>query len=225
LKSLRLILLLIIALCLLLGVCGCMSNVEQNCAEEMQRLALDYLNNLYDDEFMPRSYSSSDWAYNYESVIFSSKKYDDSVVVRIYEDNGNYVFKDNYYELSMKAEAEQFFKDIAKNNGCMLETKVRFISLGSDDINAADPFSKYVEQGNCHLEVYFIANQSFGDAIINSILNDVCKAKVKGNMRFLVTDDSELLDEFSISEIVNEKSESVLEKKSYTINSSFQVVE
>lgn len=39
------------------------------------------------------------------------------------------------------------------------------------------------------------------------------------------TSDEDLLSIYSISEIVNEKTGSIIEKKSYTINSNFKVVE
>lgn len=209
-----------------MGVCGCMSENKTNKAEEMKKIALEYLNSNYNDSFTAIGYSDGDWAYDYSTVNFTSQNYNDTVEVKIYDENGTYSFKDDYFKLVMKDEAETLFASISLKYGYSSEIKVRFISSELPEALANNAtFSDYIETGKCNLEVYFISNSTFDESSINSILTDICNKKVMGNIRFVVTDDEGLLDQYSISEIVNEKAESVLQKQSYSINSNFEVVE
>lgn len=198
---------------------------KTNKAEEMKEMALEYLNNSYEDTFTAKGYSSSSWAYDYSLVSFTSKKYSDTVRVYIYEENGAYSFDDDYFRLTMKDDAEKYFESFISEYGYNAEVKVRFISLGASEINANAPFTDYAANGRCNMEVYFISGDAFAQSDVKAVLTDLSSAKIMGIFRFVVTNDSELLSQYSISEIVNEQADSILEEHSYSINSSFEIAE
>ena len=210
--------LLFILLILIMGVCGCMSMEKTNKAENIKNLALKYLGENYDDEFTPLVYSDGGWAYDYYTVTFSSKKYSNTVEVKIFEDNGNYYFDDNYFNLVMEEEAEDYFRAIASNYGYNAETKVHFIS--SVTLSELEPnisFSDYIESSKCIIEVYFISDTDFKSEDIKSILKDIRSAKIMGDFRFIVTNDDGLLSQYSISEMVNEQADSILRELRYSV--------
>lgn len=214
------------SLILIMGMCGCMSNNNSNKAEKIKDKALEYLNNNYDDTFTALGYSDGDWAYDYSTVNFTSEKYSESVEVRVYEENGTYSFTDDYFKLYMENDAVAYLKNIVSKYGKDNEVKVRFISPKLPDLlNTKATFSDYVASEKCNLEVYVISGSAFNESDITDILSALCDAKIMGNFRFLTTTDINLLSQYSISEIVNEKADTITEKKSYSINSSFEVVE
>lgn len=200
--------------------------LKNNKPEDIKNIALKYLNENYTDEFTVLGYSGANWAYNYATVNFLSETYSGDVEVRIYEDNGVYSFEDDYFKLYMKTDAENFFKSLVSEYNSNVVVKVNFISSELPEALATSAsFSDYLSSEKCNMEVYFISNKSYKESDIKSILSSVCDSKVMGHFRFVVTDDSELLSQFSISEIVNDKVEKIIEEQSYTINSDFQIVE
>lgn len=225
-KKYKQLFLLLMSLILIMGMCGCMSNNNSNKAEKIKDKALEYLNNNYDDTFTALGYSDGDWAYDYSTVNFTSEKYSESVEVRVYEENGTYSFTDDYFKLYMENDAVAYLKNIVSKYGKDNEVKVRFISPKLPDLlNTKATFSDYVASEKCNLEVYVISGSAFNESDITDILSALCDAKIMGNFRFLTTTDINLLSQYSISEIVNEKADTITEKKSYSINSSFEVVE
>lgn len=211
---------------LAMGVCGCMKDNKSNGAEEAKRIALEYLNKNYDDTFTALGYTSNNWAYNYESIRFNSQRYDDAIEVRIYNENGDTTFKDDYFKLTMKTDAEDYFAAIASKYGYKTETKVNFAFFElPEGIDGNSKFSEYVSTGKCDIEVYYISNFAFDEYSVNSILNDVCNAKIMGYFRFIETNDNNLLAQYSIDEIVNEKSDSIISKQRYTIDTDYKVVQ
>ncbi len=196
-----------------------------NNAESMKNMALEYLNEKYDDTFSALGYSDGDWAYDYSTVSFISEKYGDTFEVLISQEDETYIIKDNYFMLTMKEDAEKYYEAFASKYGYTVEVKVRFISLGTSEIDANMPFSDYITNGKCNMEVYFISSSAFTDEHVKSIMTDICNAKNMGIFRFVVTNDRDLLSQYTISEIINEKADSVLEKKSYSIDSHYEIVE
>lgn len=225
-KKYKQLFLLLISLILIMGVCGCMSNNKSNKAEETKDKALEYLNANYEDAFKALGYSDGDWAYDYSTVNFASEKYSESVEVRVYEENGTYSFTDDYFKLYMENDAVTYFKNIVSKFGKECEIKVRFTSPELPaSLNTKATFFDYVASAKCNLEVYIISGSAFDESNITAILTEICDAKIMGNFRFTVTNDKELLSAYSISEIINDKADGVIEKKSYSINSNFKVVE
>ncbi|HBM98595.1 MAG TPA: hypothetical protein DD413_04145 [Ruminococcus sp.] len=203
-----------------------MSDNITNKAEKTKDIALEYLNGNYDDVFTALGYSDSDWAYDYSTVKFNSAKYSKSVEVRVYEIDGKYFFKDDYFKLYMEDDAVLFFKNIVNKYKKENEIKVRFISPELPDLlSTKATFLDYAASSECNLEIYIISSSEFNKSDIDAILSEICNAKIMGIFRFTVTNDKDLLSACSISEIVNEKTDSIIEKKSYSIDSSFKAVE
>lgn len=203
-----------------------MSNNKSNKADKIKDKALEYLNANYEDTFTALGYSDGDWAYDYSTVNFTSEKYSKSFEVRVYEESGTYAFTDDYFKLYMENDAVAYLKNIANKYEKDNEIKVRFISPELPDLlNNKSTFSDYVASEKCNLEVYIISASSFSESDITAMLSDICGAKIMGNFRFAVTNDKDLLSAYSISEIVNDKADSIIEKKNYSINSNFKVVE
>lgn len=224
-KRLKQLTLLLVTLIMMMGVCGCISNNNSNKAEKIKDKALEYLNENYDDTFTALGYSDGDWAYDYSTVNFTSEKYSKSVEVRVYEANGTYSFQDNYFKLYMENDAVSYLKNIVSKYGKENKVKVRFVSPElPDSLDTNATFSDYVSSSKCNLEVYIVSDSAFNERDITAILSEICDAKIVGNFRLIVTNDKDLLSAYSISEIVNEKTDSIIEKKSYSINSSFEVV-
>lgn len=222
----RKIVFLLLSLLILMGMNGCMTSNKTNEAEMMKTVALEYLNKNYEDSFTALGYSDNSWAYDYSVVNFKSNKYSDNVSVRIYDKNGIKSFTDDYFKLSMKEDAENYFEAIATAHGYAAETKVRFLSstLPSDMDNHA-LFSDYVASGKCNIEVYFIFNSPFSKKAVSEILSEICAAKIMGNIKFVVTSDKELLSQYSIDEIINLQNSKVLDKQSYSISSDFTIID
>ena len=203
-----------------------MSNNNSNKADKIKNEALEYLNANYDDTFTALGYSDGDCAYDYSTVNFISKKYSESVEVRVYEKSGTYAFADDYFKLYMANDAVAYLENIVSKYEKDREIKVRFISPElPESLNNKSTFYDYLASEKCNLEVYIISDSSFDESNIAAMLSDICSAKIMGNIRFMVTNDKDLFSAYSISEIVNDKADSIIEKKNYSINSNFNVVE
>ena len=225
-----------------MGMSGCMSefmsnymndymieyilSTKTNKAEKMKNIALDYLNENYDDSFTALGYEGESWAYDYATVSFNSQKYNEMVKVEIYDENGTYSCKDNYFKLAMKEDAESFFTSIVTKYGYNAEVKVRLTNpeLPEGLANNAT-FSEYIASGKGRVFVYFITNASVDKNDINSILTEIFDNKICGIMKFIVTDDADLLSQYSIDEMIDKKSESILESQKYTLYDSIEFVE
>jgi len=220
------LILMLISFILMMGVCGCMFNNNTNRAERIKDIALEYLNENYDDTFTPLGYSDGGWAYDYSWVKFNSEKYSKSIEVRIYEVDGNYSFEDDYFKLYMENDAVLYLKNIVNKYVKENEVKVRFISpILSDSLGIKATFFDYLASDKCRLEVYIISGSAFSESDIDAIICDICNAKIEGDFTFIVTSDKELLSAYSIDQIVNEKADSIIEEKSYSINRSFEMIE
>lgn len=225
-KRKRQLSLLLITLIIIIGVCGCMSTNDTNRAEKIKDLALNYLNDKYDDTFKPQGYSNGDWAYEYSSVSFISEKYADSVEVQVTKSGDDYLFEDDYYKLTMKEETEKYFEKLVERNGYEVEVKVDFSGTEMPtDLDSNSTFTELTETGKCNIEVYFISLSVFTDDSITAVMNDIANAHIMGHFRFIQTDDSNLLAEYSISEIVDEKSGAILNKQSYSINKNYEIIQ
>lgn len=129
-----------------------MTKNSGNTAEKMRDLALNYLCTKYDDTFTAKGYSDSNWAYDYATVTFSCEKYEDETVeVRIHKSaDGTYWYEDNYFRLTMKSDAEGYFKKIVKNADTRI--KIRFPGgVWSGDIDDAKTFEEWINKGSIPL--------------------------------------------------------------------------
>lgn len=125
----------------------------------------------------------------------------------------------------MMDDANKYFYDIS-NKYIESSVKVRFdnSSLPSN-LNNNSSFSDLINSGKSNIGVYFISNSLFSQNQINLILNEIASNKIMGTFKFIQTNDSKMLVEYSISDIVNNYSKYVILEKSYTINSNFEINE
>lgn len=202
-----------------------MSDNKQNSPEEMRDKALNYLNSKYDDTFTSKSYSSSNWAYEYASITFNSEKYPDFVVeVRAYKnDDGTYSYQDNYFKCFMHDEAVVFFESMV-NDVEPLTVKVRFPgTIWSDELNKAVSFNEWVSNGNCTVDVFFITRQELADEDKDTVVHNIANNSISGTVTFLMTSDSNNLLDQQLDDILNAQSSYVESKSEYYINSKFEI--
>jgi len=209
---------------LMIGACGCMLNNNENKAEIIKDAALKHLEQNYSDSFKPLGYVSDDWAYDYSTVSFESKKYDDTVEVRVYSGDSEYIFEDNYFTLVMHDDSEEFFDRIIRGYGLSAVVKTKFVSFSlPKNLDGELSFAEYVSSEQCNMEVYLITEADVDSQILESILTDICNAKIMGLVKFVTTNDKNLLSDYDIDAIANNEKELVKSKTSYCIDNEFHV--
>lgn len=216
---------LFLVIILNLGVCGCMVNNKKIKAENMRDNAFDYLNTNYEDTFTEKGYSSSNWAYDYSTVTFSSEKYDDALVeVRIYKNkDGSYTFRDDYFHLYMQNDAELYFTEFL-NEINPLTIKVRFPNtIWSDELDGASSFNEWKAKGKCSIDVYFITQYEIETSIQKEVVNKIAFEKITGLVTFLSTDEINNLRDETLDNILNNQNDFIKSKKDYYINSDFEI--
>lgn len=213
------ILLFLLIPTLIFSLTGCLDKKD----ESYEELTLKYLNDTYsnkNDTFTFISYQYDLFPGSHDCCYFKSEKYNETITVYFSKENNNYSFRDNYFQLYMKEDAEKYFYDISKQYQT-IETKVRFSSPYLS--NASSSFDEYINNGECNIDVYFISNNKFTDENINSILNNIINDKIYGCFNFIVTDDQNLLSNYTLDAILNNQSEMFVSNDKYYINSNFQI--
>lgn len=222
-RGLKRLAFLLIAL-LSIGVCGCMSGEDTNQPERMKDMALAYLNEHYDDVFMPLSYFDGDWAYEYESITFTSEKFPDAIVeVRGYKnDNGSYRFKDNYYHCYMLDGAVSYGKELLAGENTVV--KVRFANtVWSDELAGAQSFAEWQEQGTARVDFFMITGNALSADVQTGIVSKIADDKVCGYVTFIETEEDNLLQEIPLDEILNNHNKFVVSENDYFINREFEI--
>ena len=209
---------LLVVLCI--GVCGCMSNQKQNQAETTRERALEYLRSNYEDVFTAQAYSANNWAYRYESVTFTSKKYPGATVeVRVYQNEDNSVtFVDNYFHCYMMQDAVDYSKSLLGTN--TVSVKVRFSnSIWSDDLVDAKSFTQWKELGNCEMDVFVIAKEALSQNEQTAFMETLVLEKITGMVTFFTTSDAELLVDYTLDDVLNNQSKLIQSRSQYYVNS------
>lgn len=218
-------LLLLITILIMIGVCGCMdTNKKDTLAEEIRTEALAYLNNNYSDTFTAKLFIASNWAYEYESITFTSQKYPDAVVeVRVYKnDDGTYRFKDNYYHCYMMDSAASYGKALLAEENAVV--KVRFANtVWSDELNGARSFEEWVERESARADFFVITGNALSADEQIEIVGKIANDKVCGYVTFFVTTEENLLQDMSLDEILNQQSKFVVGENKYFINRQFEI--
>lgn len=218
-------LLLLITIIIMMGVCGCMETKNKDVlAEEIRTEALAYLNNSYSDTFTAKVFTASNWAYEYESITFTSEKYPDAIVeVRVYKnDDGTYRFKDNYFHCYMNDSAVTYGKAIVAEENAVV--KVRFPNtVWSDELAGTQSFEEWKTQGAACADIFVITQNALSGDAQAEIAGKVAKDKVLGSVVFIVTNDENLLQDKTLDEILNNQSKFVVSKNDYYINSNFEI--
>lgn len=219
------LLLLLISIFIMIGVCGCMeTNNKDTLAEEIKTEALAYLNNNYSDTFTAKVFSASNWAYEYESITFTSEKFPGAVVeVRVYKnDDGTYRFKDNYFHCYMNDGAVNYGKAIIEEENAVV--KVRFPNtVWSDELAGAQSFEDWKAQGTACADIFVITQNALSKDAQTAIAGKVAKDKVLGSVVFIVTNDENLLQDKTLDDILNNQSKFVVSKNDYYIDSNFEI--
>lgn len=206
------------------GMAGCMSN-NKNMPEKMKETVLAYLNEEYTDTFEVKNYTSENWAYEYRSMTVYSSKYADTFNVKIYEDNEGFKFKDDYFKLTMKEDANIFFADIIEKYNQEGKTIVRFSSPAlPESLDNSATFIDYVKTGKANLDIYFLSDKDFEENDVNSILVEIRDYKIICNVYFVVIENMSLLEEYSMDEIFSAKREKIVKESYYFIDNEYKIV-
>lgn len=216
-------LLLIIGI-IMFGVCGCMTKNSGNTAEKMRDLALNYLCTKYDDTFIAKGYSDSNWAYDYAAVTFSCEKYEDEIVeVRVHKnEDGTYRYEDNYFKLAMKSDAEGYLKKIVQNDDTRI--KIRFPgSVWPGDIDGAKTFEEWLNKGTCIVDVFVLSDEEMAKENKEDILSSIVNDKMCGSISFFVVKTIESVENISLDTLLNNQTEYVISKEEFHIRADFTI--
>lgn len=210
---------------MILGLCGCAAgNSGEPNPEKIQKKTQKYLNDLYEDTFTPRTYTSSNWAYTYESLTFTSEAYPGGIVeVRVYQnEDGKYWFKDNYYQHYMYADAVSYGQSLL--GGEIAEVKVRFPNTVWSDELSGKTFAEWKASATAQAEFFVITKEALSPATQEEIANKMAGDKVSGRIVFYTTGEADLLQSKTLAEILNNQRELLADGGSkYTVDSSFAV--
>ena len=200
----------------LLGVSGCMNyghgTVSENpkmtknlLAEKKKNDALKYLTEKYtDDEFVEQAYSQSDWAYDYETIVFLSKKYNEKFSVYIEDSNLQESFYDNYYTLYMKTEAEKYYYDMCEDLiGNKFAVKVRFNDDNINDSAGKISFEEYIENFHSNIDICFIISSDLDRNSQESIINRFIEKQYSESICFYMVGLIDTVESMSYDEVVN----------------------
>ena len=195
-----------------------MGGSNKKTIEEKKEMALNYLNEKYDDRFTAKGFESKSWAYDYDSIMFYSDKYSEIVYVRLYENGGVVSFQDSYFAICMKDQANVFFANIAKDYGIQSATKVEFINEYEMSENSADSFEHYVQSNSCEVEACYLSANEFSIDSITTFLAKVSSTNVSGIFRFFQVKDIALAESMSFSDIMNDKDSIICASRSFKVD-------
>lgn len=153
--------------------------------ESAKDKALEYLNTKYSahgDTFTPVSFTPSDWSDPDATVTFKSQKYNDQIVtVFIHSDKEN-SYSDDYYQLCMADEVEQYFVNVAKEHGINAKASITFSSTGAYDenVDAKWTFEDYVNEGLGNMYCYYVLTEDVKDSQAQEIVEDIANRGIYG---------------------------------------------
>lgn len=190
-------------------ISGC--GLENVLPESEKDKALEYLNtkySAYEDTFTPVSYIPSDWSDPDSTVTFKSQKYDDQIVtVFIHSDKEN-SYSDDYYQLYMADEVEQYFVNVAKEHGINAKTSIKFSSTGAYDekVDAKWTFEDYVNEGLGRMISYYFVTDTMEEVKANELVKDLARKGIKGRVDiYLCSNEEDLQKIIENEELASEK--------------------
>ena len=180
-----------LAIAVIISGCG----LENVLPESEKDKALEYLNtkySAYEDTFTPVSYIPSDWSDPDSTVIFKSQKYDDEVTVFIHSDKENF-YSDDYYQLYMADEVEQYFVNVAKEHGINAKASITFSSTGAYDekVDAKWTFEDYVNEGLGLMDSCYFVTASLEEEKVNALVKDLSRRGIVGSVDFYLCSSEE----------------------------------
>jgi hypothetical protein len=197
-----------------------------NRAEKMRDLAYNYLNENYDDTFVAKGYSSENWAYDYATITFGSKKYAEALIeVRAYKnEDDTYSFKDNYFRYDMNADAVKYLEDRLGLQGARI--KMRFPgSVWSDDLAGAKNFIEWKNQGTCTIDVYVLTQEELVEENMVAFVNAIAANKISGSISFCWVKTMDAVADIGLDDFLNNQAAYIQSKREYYINSDYKVEE
>ena len=201
----------------MIGASGCMGSANQKSIEEKKNIALQYLEESYDDTFTAKGYESKSWAYDYDSLFFYSDKFSDTFCVRIIENDTKVTFKDNYLRFYLNNSAIDYFKSIASNYGVAPDIKLEFISEYLTAEKGTRSFEDFIKSHSCTVEVCFISTDEYSDEVITALVDDISNANVTGIIRFVTVKNSLIINDLSMSDILSDNRKIVVNQKYFSI--------
>lgn len=220
-KIIKLLLVLVTVTSIMLGVCGCMNN-NITSPEYVREKALEYLAANYDDTFTALGYADGGWAYEHVNITFSSQKYFGAPVeMKVFEEDGNLTFVDNYYHCFMKDDAIEYFVSLLNEQGTVF---VRFPGyVWSDELNGATTFSQWKESGDCCLDVFVLTKDTLSEDTQNTFVSTVVNEKISGTITFFTTKSNVSLSGCTLDDILNNLDQYIDSEVNYSIDSNFEI--
>lgn len=221
----------------MIGVSGCMNNSngtvpentiknENAIAEKKKNEALEYLSEKYlDDKFAEQAYRQSNWAYDYDVFVFHSNKYNADFSVYMEEVDSQVKFRDDYYTLYLKDDAENFYykmcKDIINNT---FSVKVRFNDDSINDSTGKITFEEYISFPHSNIDVCFVISGDSDISAQEDIISRFIEKKYSESICFYRVDTIEEVESMNYDEVVNGNNK--VEKLSrYNINDDLSVTQ
>ena len=189
------ILLYLAVIFLMIGVCGCMKG-DLN----QKELAIDHLENKYNEDFEIVSFESRNIDMNYDEVICKNDE-GEKITVYMGEEENELVIVDNYYGIIKRAEYKKILSEVFDD---FFPEYMHFFSFTASYYD--NKFTKDVDIASALLENkeqffsrnYIFINESSAEHLNESIFKDVCDAIKKRNLSLWVSIYSVSDDEFAL---------------------------
>lgn len=198
------------------GVSGCMNDgtgtvsenqtkIENALAEKKKNGALEYLTEKYtDDEFIEQAYRQSNWAYDYEVIVFHSNKYNAEFSVYIEESDLQVNFYDDYYTLYMKTEAERYYYNMCEDLiGNKFAVKVRFNDDRINDSKGKIYFEDYIGTSHSNIDICFIISSDLDINSQEAVINRFVEKCFSESICFYMVDSIDIVEAMGYDEVVN----------------------
>lgn len=232
-KKLVLLRMLFLLMLIVIIGSGCVKKDNKiNNAEKIKNEALDYLNSNYSDDFSPVELELKSIAYDYDTITFTSKKYNNqSLHVYRTKVDSEYTFSDDYFKLQMNNEANEYFKNLAEPILGDVEAKVRFTNQARPTkLDKEDSFSDYLEAGEVFLELYVFGEDISIASTENKykvLIDEITKKKISMFVYFIAVNSKgkEEMKNISLTDLLASETELFLERKGYLIEKDLSVKE
>lgn len=216
-QATRMILTVITAILIVTGVSGCMNMEEtqkqkQPEPEVVKEHVLAYLKEKYGEEFVPVTYSDSNWAYSYKSMYLYPKngtKADSFEVRGIQHDDGSYEFSDGYFG---KYIADEYSKTVAEIIKGVYKDFKFSVSFGEgvfpDRLNKDTKLEEIYKEGeyfNANIDIFVKEDSAEGIDTENSLellAAEMIKRRLVSNISIYIVR-NEKFDSFIASEAFN----------------------
>ncbi|MBR1454231.1 MAG: hypothetical protein IJ593_06260 [Lachnospiraceae bacterium] len=197
-KHIKICMIFLILIAFILVLSGCTR-------KSLEAKALDYLQSHYpDDTFSVLSCIYGGLAYSYDEVWCHSDNYNKDFQVRIDEDGNIKSFRDNYYQLYMLADAEEYFYSFVEQyNKDSVVVKVIFDSATFSDSmpKTNSTFEEWVNSGKCWIDIYYLSSEAFSQEEQDYILDNIAP-NIFGKVSFYEVGDVEITKDMDLYDII-----------------------